>query len=189
MKNCAYVISQIVVAGLLGLSLLSCSGDGAGTQIAGAQRAEAAGLTQGDGGADGAQAGREPVSYTNGKARALLDKCSAHTITPEDCRDAMEMLQGAMADVQQSMSEIVDKATSQVEVTENIGDKEREFRDKYRYANQLREMLQTLPDSCMGPALHQQFQAWNKEMEDGFRSLDARVREKFDLNNGGNTAD
>lgn len=179
MKMCRLAIYQILAACLMGLSLGSCAADAAdATDSVQALTRAAAAVSEPVMEKPGMPE-RVPVTYSNGKARALLDRYRIDSLTQSDCLEAMEMLEQATEDVHGAMLAIVESATSQVEAVENIGDREREFRDKYRYLTQLRQMMQSLPESCTGAALHDRFARWDRNVTAMFRDMENRLKTKF----------
>lgn len=179
MKMCRFAIYLILAACLIGLSLGSCVADAAGASDSVQALTRAAATVSEPVMGESGMPERVPVPYSNGKARALLDKFRADSLTQPDCLEAMEMLEQATEDVHSAMLEIVESATSQVEAVENIGDREREFKDKYRYLTQLRQMMQSLPESGMGADLHRRFTLWDRNVTEMFVNLEQRVKAKF----------
>lgn len=179
MVKCKALIFPCLVSCFLGLALCSCATDeaaGEDSTQAGTQAGES--LDEGAVAA-GKMSERVRVPYSNGKARALLDKSRAGSLSRKDCLDAMDMLEQATEDVHGAMLAIVESSTSQVEAVENIGDREREFRDRYRYLTQLRQMMQSLPESCMGAELHDRFTRWDKNVTAMFQDMENRLKDKF----------
>lgn len=126
--------------------------------------------------------------YSNGRARALVEKCrSGASLSADELCVAMDMVQVATDDIFDTMTAIVDSATTQVELVEDIGNKQRELDEKYMYVKPLIDILTTLTDAQADAKSLERARKLNTQIENKKLALEQYSKRRFAANRTNNT--
>lgn len=122
----------------------------------------------------------QKATYTNGKARALIQASeAAGRLSESEYSSLIDMVETATADAYERMHQVIVHAASQMEVVEEITELESDLRVQYRYLEQLRTLMQSATAEQMGASIYERAQRVSAQCKAQFAGLDTLIQTKF----------